>query len=83
MSENTPQTLAFLQAAAKISVSSPGTVAALSYISFESYMIPCVLYSGKITRSIPGRPCFMPTTIAAMFFALAMTSALLCRRGIL
>ena len=61
----------------------PGTVAAFSYISFASYMIPWVLYSGKITRSRPGRPCFMPTTMSAMLFALAMTSARLCRRGIL
>src|SRR5712675_3299107 len=48
VSENTPQTFALRHAAAKIAVSSPGTVAAFSYISFESYMIPWVLYSGKI-----------------------------------
>ena len=41
-------------------------VAACSYISFWSYMIPCVEYSGKMTRSIPGRPRFMPTTMSAI-----------------
>ena len=83
MSENTPQTFALLQASAKISVSSPGTLAAVSYISFESYMMPCVLYSGKITRSMPGKADFMPTSISAILRALASTSALVCRRGIL
>ena len=83
VSENTPHTLALRQAAAKISVSSPGTLDAVSYISFWSYMIPCVLYSGKITRSMPGSPTFMPTIMSAMLRALARTSALVCRRGIL
>src|SRR5712675_3089713 len=38
VSENTPQTLAARHAAAKISVSSPGQVEAVSYISLLSYM---------------------------------------------
>src|SRR5665647_1853099 len=42
VSENTPQTLASRQAAAKISVSAPGMVDAVSYISWASYMIPWV-----------------------------------------
>jgi hypothetical protein len=83
VSENTPQTLALRQAAAKISVSSPGTDDAVSYISFESYMMPCVLYSGKMTRSMPGRPTFMPSIIWAIWRALSSTSFLVCRRGIL
>ena len=83
VSENTPQTFALRQASAKISVSSPGTVEAVSYISFESYMMPCVEYSGKITRSMPGSPIFMPMIISAIFLALSSTSALVCRRGIL
>ena len=83
VSENTPHTLALRQASAKISVSAPGTVDAVSYISFESYMIPCVLYSGKITRSMPGRPFFMPTSMSPMARAFASTSAVVCRRGIL
>src|SRR6186997_103975 len=65
VSENTPQTLALRQASAKISVSSPGTDDAVSYISFESYMMPWVEYSGKITRSMPGKPVFKPTTMSA------------------
>ena len=40
-------------------------------------------YSGKITRSIPGRPLFIPISISAIFFALSITSALVCSRGIL
>src|SRR6478609_5152978 len=39
--ENTPHTLALRQASAKISVSSPGTLDALAYISALSYMMPC------------------------------------------
>jgi hypothetical protein len=58
-------------------------VAAFSYISALSYMIPCVLYSGKMTRSSPGRPTFMPSTIDAIWRALTRTSARVCRRGIL
>ncbi|MNU08550.1 hypothetical protein D3C72_2546430 [compost metagenome] len=58
-------------------------MAAVSYISFESYMMPCVEYSGKITRSMPGRPDFMPTTMSAILRALSSTSALVCSRGIL
>ena len=27
-------------------------------------MMPCVLYSGKTMRSIPGRPCFIPSILA-------------------
>ena len=46
-------------------------------------MMPCVLYSGKITRSIPGRPTFMPSSMSAILRALSSTSALVCRRGIL
>ncbi|KAG1558641.1 hypothetical protein G6F48_013844 [Rhizopus delemar] len=64
-------------------VSSPGTDEAVSYISLESYMMPWVEYSGKITRSMPGRPSFMPSTILAMLRAFSSTSALVCRRGIL
>jgi hypothetical protein len=75
--------LARRQASAKMAVSSPGTVAAVSYISFSSYMIPCVEYSGKITRSMPGRPFFMPTSISPILRALSSTSALVWRRGIL
>lgn len=75
VSENTPHTLARRQASAKIAVSSPGTVAAVSYISFASYMIPCVEYSGNTTRSMPGRPRFMPTSISAILRALSSTSA--------
>jgi hypothetical protein len=83
VSENTPHTLALRQASAKISVSAPGTVEAVSYISFASYMIPCVLYSGKMTRSMPGRPDFIPMTISAILRALSKTSAVVCKRGIL
>ena len=46
-------------------------------------IMPWVEYSGKITRSIPGRPVFMPTTMSAILRALSRTSALVCRRGIL
>src|ERR1700709_2724241 len=83
VSENTPQTLALRQASAKIAVSSPGITDAVSYISLESYMMPWVEYSGKITRSMPGSPTFMPTTISAIFLALAITSALVCNLGTL
>ena len=83
MSENTPQTLALRQASAKISVSAPGTVEAVSYISAASYMIPWVEYSGKITRSRPGRPAFMPTIMSPIFLAFSSTSAFVWRRGIL
>ncbi len=71
VSEKTPQTLALRQAAAKISVSSPGTLAAVSNISLASYMMPWVLYSGKMTRSMPGKPIFMPTIISAILPAFA------------
>lgn len=54
--ENTPHTFAFMHAAAKISVSGPGIVDAVSIISLWSYMIPCVEYSGKMTKSMPGNP---------------------------
>ena len=74
---------ALRQASAKISVSSPGQADAVSYISCSSYMMPWVEYSGKITRSMPGRPTFMPFSISAMFLALSRTSALVCSRGIL
>src|ERR1700743_1747464 len=67
VSEITPHTFALRQASAKISVSSPGTVEAVSYISFESYMMPWVEYSGKITRSRPGRPGFMFGPISRRF----------------
>src|SRR4029078_9093210 len=63
VSENTPQTFALRQASAKISGAGPGIFEAVSYISFESYMMPWVEYSGKITRSMPGRPVFMPTHV--------------------
>ena len=66
-----------------MAVSSPGTVAAVSIISSGSYMMPMVLYSGNTTRSMPGRPTFMPLIISAMARALSSTSARLCRRGIL
>lgn len=81
--EKTPHVWASRHAAAKISVSSPGIVAAVSYISFGSYMMPCVEYSGNTTRSMPGSPDFMPTTISAILRALSRTSAFVCRRGIL
>ena len=55
----------------------------LSYISFGSYMMPWVEYSGNTTRSMPGRPAFMPTTISAILRAFARTSLRVCRRGIL
>jgi hypothetical protein len=76
VSENTPQHLAALHASPKISVSSPGTLDAVSYISLASYMIPCVLYSGKIARSIPGSPIFMPFIISPIFLAFSSTSFL-------
>ena len=38
-------------------------------------MMPWVEYSGKITRSMPGRPVFMPTTMSAILRALSSTSA--------
>ena len=72
-----------VEAAEKIAVSSPGTVAAVAIISSLSYMIPMVLYSGNTTRSMPGRPSFMPLIISAILRALSRTSALVCRRGIL
>ena len=72
-----------VEAAEKIAVSSPGMVAAVAIISSLSYMMPMVLYSGNTTRSMPGRPSFMPSTILAMLRALSSTSALVCRRGIL
>ena len=53
-----------------------GHVEAVSYISLELYMMPCVEYSGKITRSIPGKPSFMPTIMSAIFLAFSRTSAL-------
>ena len=46
-------------------------------------IMPWVLYSGKITRSMPGRPAFMPTSMSAILRALSSTSALVCSRGIL
>jgi hypothetical protein len=66
-----------------MSVSGPGIVAAVANISSRSYMIPWVEYSGKMIRSMPGSPCLMPVSMAAMFFALSMTSPVVCRRGIL
>lgn len=45
-----------MHAAAKMSVSGPGIVDAVSIISLWSYMIPCVEYSGKMTKSMPGNP---------------------------
>ncbi len=66
-----------------MAVSSPGQVEAVSYISLLSYMIPWVLYSGKITRSMPGRPTFIPTIMSAILRALSSTSALVCNLGIL
>jgi len=64
--EKMPHVRASRQACPKMSVSSPGIDAAVAYISAESYMIPCVEYSGNTTRSIPGRPLFIPTTISAI-----------------
>ena len=61
----------------------PGQDEAVSYISRSSYMMPCVEYSGKITRSMPGRPIFMPSIISAILRAFARTSSFVCRRGIL
>lgn len=78
-----PQVRASRQAAEKIAVSSPGMVVAVSIISPGSYMIPMVLYSGNTTRSMPGRPSFMPLIISAILRALSSTSARVCRRGIL
>ena len=42
-----------------------------------------VLYSGKITRSRPGRPSFIPSIIDAMFLAFASISAFVWSLGIL
>ena len=64
--EKTPHVFASRQAAEKISVSSPGIVAAVSIISSWSYIMPIVLYSGKITRSIPGNPSFIPLITSEM-----------------
>ena len=75
--------MAARHASAKISVSSPGTLDAVSYISLGSYMIPWVLYSGKIARSMPGKPIFMPFSISPIFLAFSSTSFFVCRRGIL
>ncbi len=71
------------QASAKMSVSGPGISDAVSNISWRSYMIPCVLYSGKIARSIPGSPTFAPTIMSPIFLQLSITSWRVCRRGIL
>ena len=49
---------------------------AVSSISWRSYMMPCVLYSGKTTRSMPGKPSLMPSIIRAMLRALSRTSLL-------
>ena len=46
-------------------------------------MIPWVQYSGKMTRSMPGRPIFMPDDHVGDLLALSSTSALVCSRGIL
>ena len=81
--EKTPHVLAFRHAAAKISVSSPGMEAAVAYISSGSYMMPWVEYSGNTTRSMPGSPDFIPTTMSAILRALSRTSSLVCSRGIL
>jgi len=66
-----------------MSVTSPGMVTAVSIISCLSYMIPWVLYSGKMTRSRPGSPSFMPSTICRILWAFSITSAVVCSRGIL
>ena len=57
----------------KISTSSPGISEAVFIISPWSYMMPWVLYFGKITKSIPGRPTFMPSIVLAMLCALSRT----------
>ncbi len=81
--EKTPHVPASRQAAEKIAVSSPGTLAAVAYISSGSYMIPWVEYSGKTTRSMPGSPVFIPMSMSAILRALSSTSALVCSLGIL
>jgi hypothetical protein len=45
-------------------------------------MIPMVLNSGNTIKSIPGRPILVPTTISQIFLALAITSSVVCSRGI-
>ena len=67
----TPHTLDFLHAAENMSVSGPGIVTAVANISSRSYMMPCVLYSGNTIRSIPGRPCFMPSIFSQMLATFA------------
>ena len=79
--ENTPHTPAVRHASAKISVSNPGTLAALSNISWRSYMIPCVEYSGKMIRSIPGKPCLIPTTMSAICSQLRSDALLVVQAG--
>src|ERR1700739_4433380 len=78
VSENTPQTLALRQALAKISVSGPGIAEAVLYISFESYLMPWVKYSGKIAKIHARQSDLQPTNISAILPALSSTSALVC-----
>lgn len=73
MREKTPQTPACLHASPKASVSGPGMVVAVAIISSLSYMMPWVEYSGKMIRSMPGRPCFVPFTTSQILRTLAIT----------
>ena len=41
-------------------------------------MMPMVLYSGKTTRSMPGKPIFMPSTMSAIARALCQHLGLAC-----
>ena len=73
MREKTPQTPACLHASPKASVSGPGMVVAVAIISSLSYMMPWVEYSGKMIRSMPGRPYFVPFTTSQILRTLAIT----------
>ena len=79
----TPHVFAFLHAAPNASVSGPGIVVAVANISALSYMMPCVEYSGKTIRSMPGSPCFVPTTRSQMRSTFFITSSRVWSRGIL
>ena len=83
VSEKTPQTFVFLHAAANISVTGPGMLTAVANISSRSYMMPCVLYSGNTIKSMPGKPCFMPSMMPQIFLTFSCTSSFVCNLGIL
>ena len=83
VSEKTPHVFAALHALPKASVSGPGIVVAVANISSLSYMMPCVEYSGKMIKSMPGRPCFVPTTRSQIRSTFFITSSFVWSRGIL